>query len=108
MKHFTTIAASLIVLLAIAFTGCKDDGDTTPPEITVEGYNPYTVCVGSPYIDQGATATDNEDGDLTDQIIVSIDVDTSQESEGTVTYEVSDAAGNTATAIREVIVIFCD
>jgi hypothetical protein len=97
----------LILAFAIGSPACKKDGDTTPPVNTMNGYDPYTDCVGTPYTDAGATATDDTDGDLTDQINTTIQVDVSQEGEGTVTYEVSDAAGNSTTVVRRVIVIFC-
>lgn len=97
-----------LAVLLIFLAGCIKNSDNTPPSITMNGYNPVTVCVGTPYTDAGATAFDETDGDVTDKIQVSVDVDTSQPGEGTVTYEVEDAAGNKATAIREVIVIFCD
>jgi len=108
MKRLILLTLPLMLLAILLVSGCKKDKDTTPPEITMLGYNPYNFCVGTPYFDAGATAYDETDGDLTDKIEVRIDVDTSQESEGTVTYEVSDAAGNKATATRQVNVIFCD
>jgi hypothetical protein len=74
----------------------------------LNGYNPVTICVGSPYVDAGATAFDETDGDVTDKLEVTIDVDTSQPGDGTVTYKVSDEAGNTATTVREVVIIYCD
>lgn len=101
MPWFTLVIASLLVF------SCKKDKDDTPPVITLQGFNPYTVCVGSPYIDAGATASDDQDGDLTDQIDVNVQVDTSQPGEGTVTYQVSDAAGNEAIVVRNVTVIYC-
>ena len=101
---------TLFIILMVVITGfaaCKKDKDTTAPVITLEGYNPYTVCAGTPYFDPGATATDDKDGDLTDKINTDIQVDTSQPGTGFVYYDVTDAAGNKATAIREVIVIWC-
>jgi hypothetical protein len=86
---------------------CKKDKDTTKPVITITGNNPVTACVGFPYDDAGATATDDKDGDITSKINVSINVDTTQPGNGTVTYEVTDAAGNKATATRDVNVIYC-
>ena len=98
---------TLAMLLSV-FYGCKDeDKDTTPPVIEIIGNNPATACVGFDYVDQGATATDETDGDLTSQIHADVQVDTSQEGPGYVNYEVSDAAGNKATATRVVTVIFC-
>jgi hypothetical protein len=107
MKQGAIIISSVLLFAALILTSCKKDEDTTPPVITLEGFNPYTVCAGTEYFDAGATAVDDTDGDLTDQIVTNIQVDVSQPGEGTVTYEVSDAAGNTATGVREVIVIYC-
>ena len=98
------------MLISIIFTvvsACDKDKDETPPVITLLGYNPYTVCVGTAYTDPGATAEDETDGDLTGQIITTVNVDTTQPGEGTVRYEVTDAAGNKATIVREVTVIYC-
>ena len=53
----------------------------------------------------GATATDSYDGDLTSSITVSSNVDTNTVGTYTVTYTVSDAAGNQATETRTVNVV---
>jgi len=42
--------------------------DTTSPEITMVGTTDVVVCAGFPYTDDGATATDTLDGDLTSSI----------------------------------------
>ncbi|REJ13982.1 MAG: hypothetical protein C6W57_15185 [Caldibacillus debilis] len=78
--------------------------DTTPPVITLKGDNPLYLNVGDEFVDPGATATDDVDGDLTEQIVVTGSVDTSKPGEYILTYTVSDSAGNTATATRTVIV----
>ena len=44
--------------------------DTTAPVITLNGDAQITVEVGSTYTDLGATASDNYDGDITDDISV--------------------------------------
>ena len=66
---------------------------------------------GSTYVDPGATATDNVDGDITSRLstfgigAVSTTVPTSASSPYIITYDVTDAAGNAATqGLREVIV----
>jgi len=78
--------------------------DTVPPQLTLLGAASVTVQLGSIYVDAGATATDNVDGDITDRIVVNNPVDTSRAGTYTVTYSVADLAGNTATATRTVIV----
>ena len=71
--------------------------DTAAPVITLntkEGYYPYKKYG---YVEEGYTATDNFDGDLTDKVEVSEETD-----DGVITYTVTDSAGNTATATREI------
>ncbi len=78
--------------------------DTTAPVITILGSNPVSLNVGSNYTDAGATATDNVDGNLTSEIILVNSVNTSAVGNYTVTYNVTDAAGNSALVTRTVIV----
>jgi hypothetical protein len=78
--------------------------DIEPPVITILGGNPAAVEVGTSYTDAGATATDNVDGDLTGAIVTTNNVDTNTLGSYSVTYVVSDNNGNTATAVRTVIV----
>src|SRR5690606_33582325 len=58
--------------------------------------------VGDEYRDPGATAFDDDDGDLTDAIIVDNPVYPKTIGAYTVTYEVADSAGNKVTASRMV------
>ena len=82
--------------------------DTTPPVITLLGPNPQVIQKGSPYVEKGATAYDNVDGDLTSSIIInSSNVNTNIIGSYAVTYTVSDSSGNTATKIRVVNVVKC-
>ena len=78
--------------------------DTTPPVITITGSQTVNLTVGDSYTDAGATATDETDGDLTSSISASGSVDTSTAGTSSITYTVNDAAGNSATATRTVIV----
>ena len=73
--------------------------DTTAPVITLLGNETESLTIGDTYIDAGATASDNIDGDLTDNIVVVSDVDTSVAGSYTVTYNVSDSAGNPAAEV---------
>ena len=50
--------------------------DTTIPVITLTGDATVTIEVGSTYTDAGATALDNYDGDITDDIVTVSTVDT--------------------------------
>jgi DNA/RNA endonuclease G (NUC1) len=77
--------------------------DTTAPVITVLGGNPVTLPVGSTFSDPGATALDAVDGAVA--VDVSGSVNTALPGEYIITYSATDAANNTATAIRTVNVI---
>jgi hypothetical protein len=80
--------------------------DTTAPIIALAGSPDITVEAGTAYIDQGAAATDDIDGDITDRIVVSNPVDTFKLGLYTITYDVTDAAGNKASqAVRNVTVV---
>ena len=83
----------------------NNNTDTTPPIISLIGSANVVVNQGDTFIDEGATATDNVDGDLTSSITVSGNVDTAIIGNYVLNYSVSDAAGNNASATRNVSVI---
>ncbi|MDP3402702.1 MAG: DUF5011 domain-containing protein, partial [bacterium] len=85
-------------------TPVVSSGDTTPPSITLNGPAAREIDQGATWIDLGATASDETDGDLTASIQVQGTVDTSTPGTYTVTYSVSDAAGNQAHVSRIVSV----
>ena len=73
--------------------------DTTVPVITLVGDATVTIEAGTTYTDDGATASDNYDGDITDSIVTATTVDTSVVGSYTVTYDVSDANSNAASTL---------
>ncbi|MFL0810243.1 MAG: DUF5011 domain-containing protein [Agarilytica sp.] len=79
--------------------------DTVAPVITLLGDNPMNLLVGSEYIEENATAIDNVDGDLSASIVITGEVNIFIEGQYVLTYSVSDAAGNPASATRTVNVV---
>ena len=77
--------------------------DTTAPVITLLGSNPVNTEVGSTYVDAGATASDNIDGNITANIISSSNVDTNLIGTYTVTYDVTDSSGNAAVQVTRTV-----
>lgn len=78
--------------------------DTTPPVITLNGASTIDVEQGNTYIEQGATAIDNFDGDISANIVIGGDIiNTSAIGTYMVTYNVSDAAGNNATQVTRTV-----
>lgn len=85
--------------------------DPIAPVISLNGSTAVTVAFGADYIDAGATATDNVDGNLTAALQTTLPasyVSSTHRFLGsgtfTVTYSVSDAAGNVTTATRTITV----
>ena len=79
--------------------------DVTDPEIELVGDEEITIEVGGTYTEQGATATDNYDGDITANIEIDGEVDTNVVGTYTITYTITDAAGNSASVTRTVKVV---
>jgi glucose/arabinose dehydrogenase/PKD repeat protein len=76
----------------------------TPPTITLLGANPLNLNVGDTYTDDGATASDTEDGDLTASIVVGGDtVDTATVGTYNVTYDVTDSGSLVAPTETRVV-----
>src|SRR5574344_876708 len=70
--------------------------DSVSPVITMNGSD-IVIRMNSTYTDLGATATDNIDGDITANIVTVSGVDVTSKGTYTVTYNVSDKAGNKIT-----------
>ena len=77
--------------------------DTTAPIITLIGNATVNLTVDNSYTDAGATASDNIDGDITYKIVTINPVNTSVVGVYTVTYNVSDAAGNPALEVTRTV-----
>lgn len=75
--------------------------DTTLPEIKLNGED-ETYVVGTDYKESGATALDNYDGDITDKIEISNNIDNKTPGNYTVTYKITDTSGNTSEITRNV------
>ncbi len=81
------------------------DLDENIPVISLLGSPVVNLNIGEVYLDAGATATDDVDGDITANIIVNNPVNTNVAGDYPVTYNVDDSAGNSAVeVIRHVIV----
>ncbi len=80
--------------------------DTTPPVITLTGTNPQNIVLNDPYVEQGATASDSLDGDVSASIVIDASaVDTNTQGSYPVTYDVMDAAGNPATQVVRTVIV---
>jgi hypothetical protein len=97
----------ILFLLFSAFTipenAAKVIFDQTVPAISAQATG-YTY-VGKAYVDPGATAWDNLDGDITARITTTgVPVDVPSPGVRTITYSAADSCGNVGTATRAVTV----
>ena len=74
------------------------------PKIKLIGSSSITLNVGESYTEKGATAKDDTDGDLTNQIQISGSVNSSKAGTYTLTYKVKNSLGKESTATRTVVV----
>jgi hypothetical protein len=100
-KHLIAITSVVMIAGVVTFTSCKKE-DTTAPTITITGGNAQsqslpTTANGGTWTNPTATAMDDEDGDVSSSITVTGSVDPNTKGSYTLTYSVTDAAGNTAT-----------
>lgn len=80
--------------------------DTTPPVITLIGDASVNLTRGASWTDPGATASDDQDGDISGNIIVGGDtVDTNTVGTYIITYNVSDATGNPAVQKSRTVIV---
>ena len=77
--------------------------DTVAPVITIIGNPSLTIEFGDEYVEQGATAQDNKDGDLNVQIIGTVNVQ--KLGKYGITYAAIDESKNLAQVTREITIV---
>ena len=78
--------------------------DIEKPSIELKGNSDITIYVGDSYVEQGYSAIDNCDGDISSKVEVIGNVNTSSVGTYTITYKVLDSSNNEAIVTRSVIV----
>jgi PKD repeat protein len=98
----------LVVKSALMLTSTKEKTITVegaPPIITIAGNNPVTIFVNQTYEDEGATAHDEVDGDLTTSIVETSNLINTTVGTYAVVYTITDGCGLTSSATRVVEVV---
>ncbi|MCF8330942.1 MAG: DUF5011 domain-containing protein [Bacteroidales bacterium] len=100
-KHISILVIGLIS--AIAFRQCNTP-DTTPPELTLSGQDTLFLVLNQAFNDPGATAYDEEEGDISNSILVTTRLNPDKTGIYKVYYTVTDKGGNKAQEVRYVVV----
>lgn len=79
--------------------------DKEGPEITLNGNEHIFLDLNAEYVEEGYAAEDNIDGDLTEQVKVTSNVDASKGGDYEIVYSVTDSAGNKTEKKRSVEVL---
>ena len=77
-------------------------GDRIAPNLQLLGEATIDIPAGVEWLDPGATAIDDIDGDISDQIEIAGTINTSLVGTQRLTYSAKDRAGNTMSAVRTV------
>jgi prepilin-type N-terminal cleavage/methylation domain-containing protein len=77
--------------------------DFVLPVITLLGDNPLNLNVGDTYKEPGVKASDDVDGDITDRIVITGNIDPNVAGPHTIIYNVKDNAGNEAVSVTRTI-----
>lgn len=81
------------------------DNDIVPPVLTLVGAETLFHRQGTPFIDPGASASDNCDPDVNSNIAVNNPVDVNLLGSYTITYTVSDLSGNPAAPVYRTVIV---
>ncbi len=112
---------SIFLASLLMFNGCGGGGSSSngssanptktaeeeskeSPKITLNGDKKIAFMPGSTYQDPGASAFDEKDGDISNKITTSSNVDYNTPGSYEIKYQVKDKDGNLATAIRKIFI----
>jgi len=90
----------ILGLVVLVMFSCNNSKDTTAPVIALKGSSDTTIALNSTWTDPGATAFDDEDGNV--PVSASGVVNKDLVGTYTITYQASDAAGNISIKTRTV------
>ena len=94
--------------LALLFVFVQSLVFANNPVITLNGGAVIEIYMGSTFVDPGATAYDEEDGDISNSIQVSGSVDTNTHGTYVLAYNVTDSDGNSAAVVVRTINVVDD
>jgi hypothetical protein len=101
--NFAVITA---FVLSTTFIACQKEKDENPPKVTITGKTSDRVLYPKHYVDPGATAVDETDGDLTSSIVVHDNIDYNNPNINyDIYYTATDKAGNEGNSGQRLIML---
>lgn len=92
-----------LFIFLLSFQILSQTNDTIAPVILLKGNNLMNVSKNCVFVDPGAVAVDNVDGNISSKIIITGTVNTAIASAYVLCYNVSDNAGNAAITKTRII-----
>lgn len=80
--------------------------DDKPPVIKLNGDSTIKIGIGTAFKDPGAKAKDNVDGDISDKIVITNEVNVNKVGTYYVRYNITDTAGNKAQEVIRKVIVF--
>ena len=102
LHHIFQFLAAAIIVLLLMFFSCQRVDDTAPILI-LNGDTLVTHFLNTPYTDAGCNATDETDGNISQNVYVDNPVNVDRIGYYTVTYRVVDEAGNEAVPVTRTV-----
>ena len=90
---------------AVPVTRIVEVLDITAPELTLIGDALINLGQNDVYTEEGASAIDDVDGDISANVVITGNVDTSIPDTYIITYNISDSAGNPAPSITRTVIV---
>lgn len=105
MNHFIKRYFLLVLTAFAVFSSCEDT-DLLAPELVLNGADSVRIKLNALYEDEGATATDDTEGDISTSVFVDNPVNTNMVGIYEVSYSVTDKAGNEANPLVRIVTVY--
>ena len=93
----------LVIFSILTLSSCESDKEH--PVIRLQGPDSMLADFGVPFDDPGVIAFDNQDFDISDQVVIGGNLNFNYLGNYQVHYSVTDKSGNPASAYRDVSVV---
>jgi hypothetical protein len=105
MKAIHLLRILIFGIVALIVSMCKEVDDI-PPVITLIGPDSVLHILNEPYVDQGAKALDETEGDITSKLFVKVNVNENKAGDYLVNFRAVDESGNEAMPVDRFVRVY--